>query len=247
MNQENNPQQPSNPYPPNQPLPSPQQPSNPYPPNQPQPPGQFYQPPSSFPAGQTPGYMPKPSGRGSKKVGLFIALGLGLIILASVGLFVLYSVFSRIDPKLQAIADSVGMECERGQLRETVDLVKLDSDINVEDIGLQDTPFICTWEDVEITTYTRSDAEILFPFVLKAFAAENSEDAEVLKSECEKDEGAKSAVNTAFSETISEGIVGSEEYVFWLNSGSKTQEFRDALEGEDIDTSLQIDICEIVS
>ena len=71
MNQENNPQQPSNPYPPNQPLPGPQQPSNPYPPNQPQPPAQFYQPPPYFPAGQTPGHTPKPSGRGSKKVGLF--------------------------------------------------------------------------------------------------------------------------------------------------------------------------------
>ena len=133
---------------------------------------------------------------------------------------------------MQAIADSVGMECERGQLHETVDLVNLDSDINVEDIGLQDTPFICTWEDVKITAFTRSDAEILFPFLLKAFDAEDSEDVEVLKSACEKDENSKSSLNTAFNEKLSMGIVGSEAYVFWPDPNSKTQEFRDALEDE---------------
>ena len=177
---------------------------------------------------------------------MFIVAGFGLVALLAVVLFVLYSVFSRIDPKLQAIADSIGMECMEGQLQETVDLVNLDLDINIEDIGLQDTPFVCTWEDVEVRAFTRSDAELIFPFILKTFAAENSEEFEAVKLACE-DENLRSRLNTAFNSSLSTGIVGGEEYVFWPDPRSKTQEFRDALEDADIDTDLTLDVCESLS
>ena len=248
MDRDNNPQN----LPPNQPPPPPAGVPPAQLPNQPQQfPGQT---PNQFPQTQPAGQQPVPPsysatpGGGKSKVGLFVALGLGLIALIVIGFFVLYFVLFG---GIHKTARAIDMECQTSSLK-TNDEAPFTDDELAEVI--ESPTFLCTWKGDDYGVYSDpADYSRFLELLLGKQFEDPGNNPAIVENAIAICEGDEESLKADFNAGFNLGAplnlkkaIEVDGFVFTaIDSATTTDDLEDAFKDKDFEVKvLQTDACD---